>query len=510
MREKQISLWLAATILLPSAAVGDWHTGVGGRADRNGLSAEIGPVTDAILWEGSRPAIVAQQGVCDGDLLVVSRIQNFTIPTGTWIVAHDLHTGDERWAVQLPYDFPGTSWRSRVSAVRDGLVYATRSGNTNFDYLYALDPSDGDIVWRSEALISEGSTESLAFAPNGDLIAGNSDSLLRINHADGTTVWSTSRTCPSSDGCLAAVHGDRVYVWEASGSGPKVTAFDLASGDRLFSSGGIGGGYVQQLGLMCGPDGTVYAPRTQNNPITDFFVALADTGGGFKEKWRIPMGYTPFASFGVGPDGSVYTTSRDDELLRLDPTTGEILDASFPIPSDFPFKPRIAIDAAGKVFLTNGGFAAGALYVFTADLTMLWSAPVVNVNLGGPLLGDAGTLVVCGTGTDVRAYRTEGVAVAGVPGAHRPGLLGQNVPNPFGSRTSIPFECPGDQHVRLEIFDLEGRCVRSILEGPLAAGSHLVAWDGRDEAARRVAPGVYFSRLVVGGESWTRRMVVTP
>ena len=93
--------------------------------------------------------------------------------------------GQELWAIQLPYDFPGTSWRSRVSAIRDGQVYASRSGNTNADYLYALDPADGSIVWRSEDLIDEGSTESLAFAPNGDLIGGNFTSLLRIDRVDG-------------------------------------------------------------------------------------------------------------------------------------------------------------------------------------------------------------------------------------------------------------------------------------------------------------------------------------
>ena len=65
---------------------------------------------------------MAQQAVTEGNLLVVSRIANFNIPTGTWIVAHDLTTGEELWAVQLPYDFPGTSWRSRVSAIRDGQV----------------------------------------------------------------------------------------------------------------------------------------------------------------------------------------------------------------------------------------------------------------------------------------------------------------------------------------------------------------------------------------------------
>ncbi|MBD3335531.1 MAG: hypothetical protein GF355_08440, partial [Candidatus Eisenbacteria bacterium] len=79
--------------LVPPAAA-DWNTGVGGNAARDGFQPVTGPATPDILWQGSRPAIVSQQGACDGNLLVLSRIASFTIPTGTWIVAHDLTTGD--------------------------------------------------------------------------------------------------------------------------------------------------------------------------------------------------------------------------------------------------------------------------------------------------------------------------------------------------------------------------------------------------------------------------------
>ena len=106
-----ILIWACAT-----TAVGDdWQTGVGGNAARNSLSAEIGPDAPQILWEGSLPAIVSQQAAIDGTIVVTSRIGSFTIPTGTWIVAHDLLSGELLWQTQLPYDVPGTSWR-RASA----------------------------------------------------------------------------------------------------------------------------------------------------------------------------------------------------------------------------------------------------------------------------------------------------------------------------------------------------------------------------------------------------------
>jgi outer membrane protein assembly factor BamB len=204
------------------------------------------------------------------------------------------------------------------------------------------------------------------------------------------------------------VFGDRAYIWEASPEGPVVTALDVNSGAKLYSSEGIGGGYIQQVGMLVGPEGTVYAPRTQNNPVTDFFVAFEDTGSALIERWSVPMGYTPFASFGVGPDGSVYTYSADKEIIRLDPETGAVLDTSIPLRAagEITLAARIAIASDGILYVTNGGFADGELFSFDPDLTLRWSVPIVNVNVGGPALGPCGVLIVCGIGTDVRAYQT--------------------------------------------------------------------------------------------------------
>jgi outer membrane protein assembly factor BamB len=424
-------------MLTTTAVADDWNTAVGGNSSRDGISREIGPTSPNILWSGSLSGIVAQQAAIGDGIVVVNRIESFTIPTGTWIVAHDLDSGETLWEEQLPYDFPGTSWRSRATAVRNGLVYATRSGNTNEDYLYAMDVVNGDIVWRSEDLIDEASTESPAFTSNGDLIVGNFRSLMRIDRTDGRTVWSSPRTTPTTNGAQAAVFGEHVYIFESGPHGPVISAFDINTGLHLYSTEGIGGGIVQQVGPFVGPDGTVYAPRTQNNVATDFLVAFEDTGSGFVEKWRRPIGYVPFASFGVGPDGSVYSyeTDRDNEqmtILRLDPTDGSVIDTSIHIQADFS-QPRMAIDAAGMVYFTNGGFSKGAVYCFEPDLTMVWTEPMVNVNVGGPAIGPDGTMVVCGVGTDVRAYRTtDGLTLNGP----EPGIAGLS--NRFNVRGAQP------------------------------------------------------------------------
>ncbi len=416
-----VGLCLLAALAPSDARADDWRTGVGGNSARNGRSNEIGPSAPDILWQGSRPALVSQQGVCEGNLLVLSRISSWAIPDGTWIVAHDLTTGDQLWAARLPNDFPGDSWRSRVSAIDGGIVYATRAGNTNLDYLYALDVADGSIIWRSQELIDEGSTESLAFTSDGDIIAGNHFGLMRISRADGSTVWETPRTCPTTNGCQAAVFGERIYIWEAGGDGPMIAVHDAATGQWLYAGDPIGGGYVQQTGPFVAPDGTVYAPRTQNSTATDYLVAYWDSGAGLIETWRAALGYVPFASFGIGPDLSVYTYSTVDlgttvelTVRRLSPIHGGTLSVSQPILTNYPAAGiRIAVDAAGTIFMTNGGFSHGGLFSFDRDLTLRWSESITNVNVGGPVLGQDGILVVCGVGTDVRAYQTAGPTLPG-------------------------------------------------------------------------------------------------
>ncbi len=507
-------MWMIFSMaIFRSILFGDnWTVGVGGNPSRNSLSQEHGPQADVLIWGEGLTSVIAQQAVIEENIVAMARMHNLNdVLHGTRIVGHDLGTGDTLWTAELPVDFPATDWRSRVSAIRDGQVYATRAGNTNASYLYALNATTGAIVWQSEDLITETSTEGATFADDGDVITTGVNSVIRIDGVNGLTVWETDRTCPTSGGCDPVVSGNRVYLWEAGVAGPVITAFDLDSGARLFSSEGIGGGFVQQVAPFVGPDGTVYAPRTQNNPITDFLVALQDTGSGFKEKWRVPLGYVPFASFGVGPDGSVYSYSRTYRVIRLEPSSGTIMDSSEVMVSDF-YQPRMAIGSkSGSVFVTNGGFSQGGLSVLNSNLSLSWSVSIPNVNVGGPAIGQGGALIVCGTGTDVRMYRTpdplsvDQVVDAGLPDSP---YLAQNYPNPFNGTSNIEFEIPAVSEVSLAIFDLLGREVAVLVSGDLQPGVYRRRWESSD-----LPSGTYFYRLSVAqadGEAYsqTRRMIL--
>jgi hypothetical protein len=87
--------------------------------------------------------------------------------------------------------------------------------------------------------------------------------------------------------------------------------------------------------------------------------------------------------------------------------------------------------------------------------------------------------------------------------------LEQNYPNPFNPQTTIAFSIKERARVRIDVFDVSGARVRSLLDETRAAGAYTdVRWDGRDGAGSPVASGVYFYRLTSNDFEQTKKMVL--
>ena len=81
-------------------------------------------------------------------------------------------------------------------------------------------------------------------------------------------------------------------------------------------------------------------------------------------------------------------------------------------------------------------------------------------------------------------------------------------PNPFNPRTTISFSLPAPGHASLAVYDITGRKVRTLVSGPMSAGAHSVTWDGRDDAGKPAASGVYISRIAAGERVAAGKMVL--
>ena len=89
--------------------------------------------------------------------------------------------------------------------------------------------------------------------------------------------------------------------------------------------------------------------------------------------------------------------------------------------------------------------------------------------------------------------------------------LGDSYPNPFNPAVVIPLDLVLNQkQVHLALYDVLGRRVRQVWDGPLGAGSHRFVWDGRDEAGKAVAAGVYIYRVEMDGRVEAKKTTKLP
>ena len=154
-------------------------------------------------------------------------------------------------------------------------------------------------------------------------------------------------------------------------------------------------------------------------------------------------------------------------------------------------------------WLGRSFYRQDALWV---DVAFQLGMPIVEVSFDAlppdalaPFVGLGLDMVVVVEG---QAYRLHAEAA-------RP-FLQQNAPNPFNASTVISFQIPANMAgpARLVIYNLTGQIVRVLTDGYLAAGAHVLAWDGRDGSGQEMASGVYIYRLEGTSFAITRRMML--
>jgi PKD repeat protein len=106
---------------------------------------------------------------------------------------------------------------------------------------------------------------------------------------------------------------------------------------------------------------------------------------------------------------------------------------------------------------------------------------------------------------DVKARKDGNLAV----GEDQEPIFNYNYPNPFNPSTTISFRIPEASQVRVEVYDILGKRVATLMDGNISAGTHSVVWNGNDSYGNSVGSGFYFYRITVNGNApIIRRMLL--
>ena len=109
----------------------------------------------------------------------------------------------------------------------------------------------------------------------------------------------------------------------------------------------------------------------------------------------------------------------------------------------------------------------------------------------------------------VRWYGPLSVTVTQAPSAApEQFVLYENYPNPFNPSTTIQYDVAEASVVTLEIFDITGKLIKTLVNGEKAAGSYSVVWDATDSAGRIVPNGAYVYRLRAGSLQFVNKLMV--
>jgi YD repeat-containing protein len=106
---------------------------------------------------------------------------------------------------------------------------------------------------------------------------------------------------------------------------------------------------------------------------------------------------------------------------------------------------------------------------------------------------------------EVKAFTVE---VPPGPGSAHRFWLGPAAPNPFDLGTQIRFSLAERTYVRLDLYDVAGRHVRTLVKQELGPGGHTAEWDGLSGSGRRAASNVYFYVLRAGTFEATRQIIL--
>ncbi len=257
---------------------------------------------------------------------------------------------------------------------------------------------------------------------------------------------------------------------------------------------------IDEMAAVIAPEIEEHVARWSQQESVDAWVQEVETMRNFaRERPEVQWGH--LGSFFGGRPVPVEIDVSDEQRgvvkvnsVLIDPSTpGVVPDTSggvYPWTGDYLFGRPIDLVAQPK----PGYYFAG------------WSG-LEGTNAATSASSDSVTVTVMGN-LNVTAVFTDSPSSVAASASQPVYALAPNAPNPFNPATTLRFSIAEAGAVRLAVYDVNGRWVRTLVDGHRTAGRHVVIWDGRDDAGRAMASGVYISRLTTRNGALTRRLTL--
>ncbi|MFQ5675973.1 MAG: FlgD immunoglobulin-like domain containing protein [bacterium] len=164
-----------------------------------------------------------------------------------------------------------------------------------------------------------------------------------------------------------------------------------------------------------------------------------------------------------------------------------------------------------QIYRGDQDFPGGSIFwhsVATASNTN-WTDPWITIDTSGPATvyykitavdqsgNESDFSNTVSTKTDIIPKPSANPIEKGTSGLPQQIILDPNYPNPFNPSTLIPYQLPHRGTVLLEVYNLAGQKIRTLVHGLQPAGDYREVWDGRDALGRQVASGIYLVQLKV-------------
>jgi hypothetical protein len=234
-----------------------------------------------------------------------------------------------------------------------------------------------------------------------------------------------------------------------------------------------------------------------------FSVTLADNlGAKAKIAFAVPSGI----SDGSADNVRVIATSQSNSSAA-DTTTFIVVSQKAVLVSI-----RVVPDSVALAPGDSAQFTASGVDQFGQDFnfTPVWSATGGIIDANGLYIAGniAGTFLVTAAGPNAQVrgqavVRIEATVAVddGAPAIPTAFHLYQNYPNPFNPETQIRYDLPKSTHVRVDIFNILGEKVKTLVDEKKPAGAYKIIWNGQTDSGKPVASGVYIYRLQAGDPS---------